>query len=149
MVDEAGPLSGAALRLRAIGKRLQALRPLTEASAGLRDIGILDTTGPVSVRRYDDYDGPDPEAAGPRGFSERALRALQPQVPQSPPAPPRIGDFTDPNAIVGPPAPTSQPVVNYIRIGTLNARPGRGWLRRGGRAGFGTNSFNVADGGSA
>jgi hypothetical protein len=90
---------------------------------------------------------PDNDAA--REFLEKFNAPAE--RPATPPAgPPRIGDFTAPNVIVGPPAPTSQPVVhNHIRIGTLNARPGRGWIRRGGQAGFGTGSFNVADGGSA
>ncbi len=88
--------------------------------------------------------GEVPEFKASREFLEKFN--APPERPAS--RPPRVGDFTVPPAeIVGPPAATAQPTVN-IRIGTLNARPGRGWIRRGGQAGFGTGSFNVASGGS-
>lgn len=78
--------------------------------------------------------GPIPAGGGAQRFIEQFNQ------PQSQPAPPRIGDFSVP--------PSPPTVINHIRIGTLNARPGRGWLRRGGQAGFGTGSFNIASGGS-
>lgn len=130
-------------RLQAELNRAKLLRDLLEREVR-RDRGL--TGGNVDLPELPVGDIPDSGAT--RAFVDKFNSS-----PAGPPPAPRIGDFTVPAPAtepVGEPAPTSQPVVtSVINIGTLNARPGRGWIRRGGRAGFGTNSFNVADGGSA